>query len=136
LEILETLGVPVIGFRCDEFPGFYLRASGELVSARAETAAEASALVKANWALGGKGVVLAQPVAEEFALDEAEFKAALVEAEGLAYDRGIRGPGLTPFLLARIAELTDGKTLRANKELVIANARLGAELACALRDVI
>jgi pseudouridylate synthase len=135
LEILETLGVPVIGFRCDEFPGFYLRSSGESLSARVETAAEVAGLVTANWALGGKGVVLAQPLAEGFALDESEFKTALVEAERLAYDRDIRGPGLTPFLLARIAELTDGKTLRANKELVIANARLGAELASALRDV-
>jgi pseudouridine-5'-phosphate glycosidase len=136
LEILETLGVPVIGFRCDEFPGFYLRSSGELVSARVETVAEVARLVKTNWALGGKGVVLAQPVAEVFALDASEFNSALVEAERLAYERGIRGPGLTPFLLARIAESTDGKTLRANKELVVANARLGAELASALRDLI
>jgi pseudouridine-5'-phosphate glycosidase len=136
LEILETLGVPVLGYRCDKFPGFYLRSSGEPVSARVETSAEAARLLKAHWALGGRGVVLAQPVAAEFALECSEFQTALVEAERQADNQGIRGPGLTPFLLARLAELTNAMTLRANKELIVANARLAAELSAAIAVVI
>jgi pseudouridine-5'-phosphate glycosidase len=136
LEILETLGVPVLGYRCDKFPGFYLSSSGEPVSARVETSAEAARLLKAHWALGGRGVVLAQPVAAEFALECSEFQTALVEAERQADNQGIRGPGLTPFLLARLAELTNAKTLRANKELIVANARLAAELSAAIAVVI
>jgi pseudouridine-5'-phosphate glycosidase len=132
LELLETLGVPVVGYGCDAFPGFYLRATGESVPARVDTPAEAARLLSAHWGLGGAGVVLAQPVAEDVALGQAEFDAALAEAERLAESAGVRGPAVTPFLLARLAELTGGKSLRANRELIVANARLAAEVAKAL----
>jgi pseudouridylate synthase len=132
LEILETLSVPVMGYRCDEFPAFYVRSSGERVSVRVDDPATAARLIRAHWHLGGKGLVLAQPVAAEFALTEDEMETALLEAEGRAQERGVRGPALTPFLLAQLAELTGGKTLRANKELIVANARLAAEMAGAL----
>lgn len=129
LEILETYGVPVLGYGTDEFPAFYLRSSGEPVPARVDTPEQAAALVEAHWSLGGGGVVLAQPVAAELALEPAELEDALQQAERQAADAGVRGKDLTPFLLARLAEVTRGKTLRANQALVIANARLAALVA-------
>jgi pseudouridylate synthase len=132
LEILETLGVPVVGYGCDEFPGFYLRSTGEPVSARVDTPAEAARLLAAHWGLGGGGVVLAQPVVEKVALGSGEFDAALGEAERRAGAAGVRGAAVTPFLLARLAELTGGRSLRTNRELIVANARLAAAVAAAL----
>jgi pseudouridine-5'-phosphate glycosidase len=135
LEILETQGVPVVGFGTDDFPAFYLRSSGRPAAGRVDTPAEAAALLAAHWALDGAGVVLALPVAAEVALDAAELAEALARAEALATAAGIHGPALTPFLLARLAEISGGKTLRANQALVIANARLAAQVARALQSV-
>jgi pseudouridine-5'-phosphate glycosidase len=132
LELLETEGVPVVGYGTDDFPAFYLRSSGEPVSARVDSPAEAAALLRAHWQLDGAGVVLAQPVAADVALDPEEWDCALREAEAEAAAAGVRGKALTPFLLGRLAELTDGKSLRANRTLVVANARLAAEVAAAL----
>jgi pseudouridine-5'-phosphate glycosidase len=129
LEILETQGVPVVGFGTADFPAFYLRSSGRPSAARVDTPAEAAALLAAHWALDGAGVVLAQPVAAEAAMDPAELAEALARAESLATAAGIHGPALTPFLLARLAEISGGKTLRANQALVIANAWLAAQVA-------
>jgi pseudouridine-5'-phosphate glycosidase len=129
LELLESLAVPVIGFKTDEFPAFYLRTSGLPVSARIDDPDQAAAVIAAHWGLQGSGVVLAQPVAPEFALAPDEFERALVQAETMAVEASIRGADLTPFLLARLAELTQGKTLRSNQELVVANARLAARVA-------
>jgi pseudouridine-5'-phosphate glycosidase len=132
LEILETLGVPVVGYGCNEFPGFYLRSTGEPVPARVDTPAEAARLLAAHWRLGGGGGVLAQPIAETVALGRDEFAAALAEAERQAEATGVRGPAVTPFLLAHLAELTGGRSLRANQQLIVANAQLAAEVAKAL----
>jgi pseudouridine-5'-phosphate glycosidase len=132
LEALETLGVPVVGYGTDEFPAFYLRSSGLPVPARVDTPAEAAALLSAHWGLGGAGVVLAQPLPEGPALAPAELAGALARAERLAAEGKVVGPARTPFLLARLAELTGGRTLRANQELVLANARLAAAVARAL----
>jgi pseudouridylate synthase len=129
LEILETFGVPVVGYRCNTFPGFYLHSTGEPVSASVETPAEAARLFAAHWALGGAGVLLVQAVLEKVALSAEEFDAALAKAERQATASGIKGPALTPFLLARLAEHTGGRSLRANRELIVANARLAAEVA-------
>jgi pseudouridine-5'-phosphate glycosidase len=129
LEILETFGVPVIGYQCDSFPGFYLHSTDEPVSARVETPAEAARLAAAHWALGGAGVLLAQAVLEKVALSNAEFGKALEMAERQAEAVGVRGAAVTPFLLARLAELTGGRSLRANRELIVANAKLAAEMA-------
>ncbi len=129
LEILETLGVPVVGYGTEEFPAFYVHSSGERVPARVDTPEETAALLRAHWDLGGGGVVLAQPVAAELALEPAELEDALQQAERLAAHAGIHGKELTPFLLARLAEVTAGKTLRANQALVVANARLAAQVA-------
>ncbi len=129
LEILETYSVPVVGYQTDEFPAFYLRASGHPVAARANTPADVADFLETHWSLNGAGVVLAQPVAEEVALEPGELQQALMLAEKQAAERGVHGAALTPFLLARMAEATQGQTLRANQALVIANARLAAQVA-------
>jgi pseudouridine-5'-phosphate glycosidase len=129
LEILETQGVPVIGYGTNEFPAFYVHSSGEAVTARVDTPAQAAALMHAHWSLGGGGIVLAQPLEKHATLDPNEFMHALSEAERLALGVGVRGKELTPFLLNRLAEITEGQTLRANHLLVIANARLAAQVA-------
>jgi pseudouridine-5'-phosphate glycosidase len=132
LEMLETMSVPVVGYGTDEFPAFLLPTSGLPVSARVDAPEEAAAFLSAHWQLGGAGVVLAQPLPSETALDADEFHKALVHAESRARAEGMRGPALTPFLLACLAELTDGRTLRANQALIVANARLAARVAIAL----
>jgi pseudouridine-5'-phosphate glycosidase len=129
LELLETLSVPVIGLGTDDFPAFYLVGSGLSVSARADTPEQAAAVLAAHWRLHGKGVVLALPLPAEAALGSAEFQNALAAAETQAATAGVRGSALTPFLLARLAEITGGKTLRANQALVVANARVAAQIA-------
>ena len=135
LELLETLGVPVVGYGTDEFPAFYVRNSGEPVSARVDTPEAAAALLTAHWQLGGAGVVLAQPLVAEAALAPVEFATALRRAEELAREADVRGKDLTPFLLARLGELTAGRTVQANQALILANARLAARVALAAKAV-
>jgi len=134
LEILETLAVPVLGYRTNEFPAFYVRGSGLPVQARVDSPTEAAAIFRAHRELNGGGMLLAQPVAEDVALDPAEFALALAQAESEATAQQIHGPALTPFLLSRLAVLTSGRALRANRELIVANARLAAEVAVALAE--
>jgi pseudouridine-5'-phosphate glycosidase len=129
LEILETHSVPVVGYRTDKFPAFYVHSSGGPVMARVDTPKEAAAFLAAHWELEGAGVVLAQPLPGDLALDPEEFARALIKAESQAAAADIHGKELTPFLLARLAEVTEGKTLRANQALVVANARLAAQVA-------
>lgn len=131
LEVLETLGVPVLGYQTDEFPAFYLRAVRPAlpVSARVKSAAQAAAVFAAHTRMGGGGAVLAQPCPEDAAVPVEIFDAALGEAERAAMAAGVRGPKLTPFLLARLAELTGGRALIANRALIVNNARLAAEVA-------
>jgi pseudouridine-5'-phosphate glycosidase len=131
LETLETMSVPVVGYGTDEFPAFLLASSGLPVSARVDSPADAAALCQAHWNLGGAGIVLAQPLPAETALAPEDFHRALVRAESQARAQGVRGPAVTPFLLAQLAELTGGRTLRANQALIVANARLAARVAAA-----
>jgi pseudouridine-5'-phosphate glycosidase len=132
LEVLETYGVPVVGYGTETFPAFYLTSSGLPVSARVESPTEAAALLATHWQMGGAGVVIAQPLPAAVALDPVAFADALGRAHSLARDQGVRGASLTPFLLARLVELTHGRTLHANQALIVANARLAARLAVAL----
>jgi pseudouridine-5'-phosphate glycosidase len=132
LEVLETHGVPVVGYTTDQFPAFYLRSSGEPVSARVDAPEQAAALLAAHWDLDGAGVVLAQPVVAEVELHPNEFESALHQAERAAAAGGVHGKALTPFLLSKLAEATEGKTLRANQALVVANARLAARVALSM----
>jgi pseudouridine-5'-phosphate glycosidase len=132
LELLETLGVPVLGYGVDEFPAFYLRTSGLPATARASTPQECAAVLSAHWELEGAGVVIAQPPPADLALDPDEFTAALAWAEAEAERHSVRGAALTPFLLARLAERTAGRSLSVNAALIVANARLAARIARAL----
>jgi pseudouridine-5'-phosphate glycosidase len=134
LEILETHSVPVLGYQTDTFPAFYLSSSGEPVMARVNTPQEAAAVVRAHWQLAGAGVILAQPIAPEAALDERGFRRALHEVEDEALLLRVKGQQLTPFLLGGLARATGGKALQANQALLLANARLAARLALALAE--
>jgi pseudouridine-5'-phosphate glycosidase len=130
LEMLETLGVPVIGYGTSTFPAFYVQSSGLGVSARFDAPGDVAVFLRLHWEWGGGGVLIAQPVEEEIALSAAEFNVALEEAEG---ELDVRGPAVTPALLSRLANLTGGRTLAANRELIVANARLAAQIAAAPR---
>jgi pseudouridine-5'-phosphate glycosidase len=94
-----------------------------------ESAVEAAAVFAAHVRLGGRGAVLAQPLDEDVALHPEEFDAAVAQAEREASSKGVRGSGVTPFLLGRLADLTVGRTLAANQALIVANARLAAAVA-------
>ena len=133
LESLETRGVLVVGYRTGELPGFLTRSSGLPLEHRVESPAEAAELVRAHRALGLPGaIVLAQPVPESEAMDPAPLGQALEQALDEARRKGIAGKPLTPFLLGAIREATGGRSLRANCALLVANARLAAEVAVEL----
>lgn len=134
LEILESYSVPVIGYGTDTFPAFYLRSSGQPVTARIDSAKEAAVLLATHWQADGAGIVIAQPIAADAALEEHLFQETLEQAEWDAAEAGIRGTALTPFLLGSLAEKTQGKALHANKTLLVANARLAAQIATALSN--
>jgi pseudouridine-5'-phosphate glycosidase len=125
LERLETLGVPVLGFGTDEFPAFYTRHSSLRVSGRVDTAVEAARAIDAAWATGSQGIVVAVPPPQE--LPDAET----LVAQAVADTADIEGPALTPAILARIAELSAGRSVEVNVDLVVNNARVAAEAAVA-----
>ncbi|ABB15680.1 pseudouridine-5'-phosphate glycosidase [Carboxydothermus hydrogenoformans] len=130
LEYLETYGVPVIGFGTDEFPAFYTRKSGYKVHITADTPAELARIIKVKWDLGLKGgVVVANPIPEEYSLDYEEITRAIDSAVLEAAEKGVRGKEVTPYLLAKVKDITGGKSLEANIQLVLNNARLAAKLA-------
>jgi pseudouridine-5'-phosphate glycosidase len=125
-EALETLGVPVLGFRTDELPLFYAARGGPPVSARVESAAEATAIARAHWELGGGGLLLARPPDESL-----DVEPLIEEALARAAEQGVAGQDVTPFVLSFLHERSGGATLRANRDLVVANAALAAEAAVA-----
>ena len=125
-EVLESLGVPVLGFRTDELPLFYAARGGPPVSARVESAEEAAHVARAHWQLEGGGLLLARPLVESL-----DVEPLIEEALREARSRGVRGQQVTPFVLSQLHERSDGATLRANKELVAANAGLAAETSVA-----
>jgi pseudouridylate synthase len=126
-EVLETLGIPVLGYRTDELPLFYSAHGGPPVSARVESADEAARIAGEHWQLGGGGLLLGRP--PDDSLDDID---PLIE-EGLAEarNRGVTGQAVTPFVLSFLHERSGGRTLAANRELVAANAALAAEVAVA-----
>jgi len=133
LEWLETAGVPVIGWRTDEFPAFFSRESGLSVSTRADTPAQAAAILRSHWELGSKaGALVCVACPEEEAVPRSRVEAAVSQALAIAESVGVTGKDLTPFLLARVAELSGDATLRANLALLRHNARVAAEIALAL----
>jgi len=130
LEKLETYGVPVLGYKTDEFPAFYSRKSGYKCDKAANSAAEIADIIKAKWDLGLKGgVLIANPVPEADAIEFDYINSKIESAIEDAAQKNIKGKELTPFLLDRIKEITDGKSLETNISLVRNNAELGAAAA-------
>ncbi|HEU0337317.1 MAG TPA: pseudouridine-5'-phosphate glycosidase [Gaiellaceae bacterium] len=125
-ELLETLGVPVLGYRVDTLPLFYAAAGGPPVSARVETAAEAAGVARAHWALGGAGLLLGRPPTES--LDVAPL---IEEGVAEARRRGVAGQDVTPFVLSFLHERSGGRTQTVNRDLIADNAGLAAEVAVA-----
>lgn len=129
-EYLETMGVPVIGFGSEELPAFYCRESGLKVDYVVNDEKEAAGIIRAMQDLGlGGGMIIANPVPEEYALSMEYMNEIIEEAVRVAEKEGIKGKKLTPYLLNKIKKLTGGKSLRANIELVKNNARVAAKIA-------
>lgn len=129
LEYLETMGVPVIGYKTEEFPAFYTRESGFKVNYKLDSPGEIAAAIKTKWDLGlNGGMIIANPIPEEFSFDKKLIDKAIDEALSKADENGIKGKDVTPFLLSEIKEITKGKSLDANIELVLNNAKLAAQI--------
>lgn len=137
LEQLETLGVPVVGFRTRRFPGFYLTDSGSPLDWSVEGEEEAARLVDASRRIAREdcGLVIANPIPEDEQLDAGLHERALVEGLAELNRRGIRGKDVTPFLLERFREATGGESLRVNERIIRNNARLAARIAVALSEI-
>lgn len=134
-EVLETLGVPIIGYQTDELPAFYSRTSSLTVDARADTPEQIARIAAVHWQLGlTGGVLVVAPVPVEDEIPAAEIKDVIDEALAAAAEQGTSGKAVTPFLLARIAAHTQGRALRANIALLRNNARLAGAVARALID--
>jgi pseudouridine-5'-phosphate glycosidase len=132
LEVLETQGVPVLGYRTDDFPAFWARSSGHKVDRRYDTAEAIASVIAAQFSLGFGGVLIGNPIPEADAWEADLIEAHISEAIAEAGRQGVGGKELTPFLLKRVFELTGGKSLVANIALVKHNAAVAAEIAVAL----
>ena len=133
LEYLETKGVPVIGYGTDELPAFYTRSSGFGVDYRVDSPAELAAMFKAQQELGVKGgMLVTNPIPEQYAMDKAVIDAAIDQAIAESVEKGIHGKETTPFLLARVVELTGGDSLESNIQLVLNNAVVASRTAAEL----
>ena len=126
IELLETLGVPVLGYGVDTLPLFYAAEGGPPVSARVEDATEAARVADAHWRLGGNAILVGRPPDES--LDVTDLIEDIV---GESHERGIVGQAVTPYVLAALHERSDGETRRVNRDLIVANAGLAAEIAVA-----
>lgn len=136
LEYLETHGIPVAGFGTDEFPAFYTRKSGLPVLYRVDTIIELAEMIYTKWQLGlNGGVLVANPIPDQAQVEFEYINEMIEKAVLIAEEKGINGKAITPFLLAKIEELTKGESLKANIQLVFNNAKLGAELAVALEAI-
>lgn len=141
LEVLETFGVPVVGYTTKEFPAFYSRESGLQLAHRVETPDEAAMVMRAQWGSGKRvasegtktGILFANPVPRESALPRGEIEAFIAAALRAAETAGVRGKEVTPFLLQEVARLSGGKALQANIALLVANATLAGQIAVSYR---
>ena len=130
LEVLETKGVPVVGFQTDDLPAFYTRKSGLKLVAKADSPNEIASMMKSKWDCDIEGSILVMnPIPKEFEADAYIINASIDEALALADKKGVCGKEITPFLLAHIAKVTGGDSLAANIALVENNARVGAQVA-------
>jgi pseudouridine-5'-phosphate glycosidase len=132
LELLETLGVPVVGFRTSSFPAFYVRDSGLNLDLRVESAEEAARLMSIQSQLGlSSGIVFCNPPPESSALDRAQTESLIKTALIAANSAGIQGKAVTPYLLSYLSNASDGATLKANMDLLVSNASVAAQIAIA-----
>ena len=132
LEILETQGVPVVGYGTDEFPAFYSRQSGHQLTQRIDNPDQLASLLHSKWSMGLKGgIVVANPIPIEDEIPTVVIQPHIDRAVAEAEAQGITGKHVTPFLLKRITEITEGKSLKANIALVMNNAKVAAEIAVA-----
>jgi pseudouridine-5'-phosphate glycosidase len=129
LEQFETLSVPVVGYGTDEYPAFYSIQSGLRTSARVDSAAQAAELARAHWALGGGGILVAAPAPAESAVPVEQVETWIEQALKEAQQQGIQGQQVSPFLLARVSQLSGGVSLEANLALLKNNARIAAGIA-------
>jgi pseudouridylate synthase len=133
VEMLETLGVPVLGFGTDEFPAFYRRQSGLRVDRRCDDVAALAAVVRTHFDLGfGTGVVIGNPIPAADELPHEIYERAIVKTLAEARAQGVKGRDVTPFLLEHMRKLTEGKSVAVNEALLVNNARVAAELAVEL----
>lgn len=133
LEYLETFGVPVVGYKTDEFPAFFTRKSGYGVDYRVDSEEELAKAIKTKWDLGlNGGIVVANPIPEEYEMDKSAIDKAIEEVLKEAEEKGIKGKKVTPFLLSRVKDKTGGDSLESNIKLVYNNAKVGANLAIEL----
>jgi pseudouridine-5'-phosphate glycosidase len=136
LEVLETQGVPVLGFGSGEFPAFYLHSSGLPVDYRVDTAAEVAGIIATQQQQQlTSGLLIGVPIPQHQALAADEVERWIAQALAEAEQQGVSGKAITPFLLARIATLSDGRALQANLALVDNNARVAADIACSLARI-
>ncbi len=133
LEYLETFGVPVLGYRTDYFPAFYCESSGYKLDYNCKDAAEAAAIIHTKWDLGLKGgLLIGNPIPHEYALDYDEMDKVICAAIEEADEKGVRGKDITPFLLSRIKDMTEGVSFASNLQLAYNNARVAARIAVEL----
>ena len=130
MEYLETFGVPVVGYQTEKLPSFFSRTSPFDVSVKLDSAEQIAEMIKVKWDLGlNGGVVVANPIPTQYAMDEELISAAIEKALKESVEQGIKGKETTPFLLAKVVELTGGDSLEANINLVFNNAKLASEIA-------
>lgn len=134
-EILETLSVPVLGYRTSEFPAFFSRSSGVKLDQQFDNAESVAEAIACHWAMGGGGVLIANPIPEADGLDGRAIDTAIEKALSAAQAQGIAQKDVTPYLLARVSEFTGGRSMAANKALISHNARIAALIAVAYRPL-
>ena len=132
LEFLETQGVAIVGYRCDEFPAFYARSSGFKLEHRCDGLHDLARMIRLQRDIGPGGLLIANPIPEDHALEEAAIEERIAEAVAEAKAQGVGKKEATPFLLKRVVELTEGKSLEANIALIRNNAMLAAQAAAEL----
>ena len=132
LEYLETQGVAIVGYRCDEFPAFYARSSGFKLEHRCDGLHDLARMIRLQRDIGPGGLLIANPIPEDHALEQAAIEERIAEAVADAKAQGVGKKEATPFLLARVVELTEGKSLEANIALIRNNAVLAAQAAAEL----
>ncbi|WP_052865676.1 pseudouridine-5'-phosphate glycosidase [Streptomyces niger] len=136
LEYLETLGVPVMGYRCDDFPAFYCRSSGFANPQRLDDLPAIAAALRGHWDAGlPGGALVTHPISEADALDSDHMEQVIAEALAAAEAAGVRGPAITPYLMKAVSQATEGASATANRAVLISTARVAGELAVAYADL-